>query len=249
MVNDMTNSEGRLCNHIIRAHVASFISKQQNLKFNYGQYYDKMKQLGIKLYTDGNMTYKFEQNISDINFMNYIRINIPIFRNINVNRSYFQTKEFSNYLYNYYQNKENQESIIQANKFNNRYNNNNDVFIHIRLGDVSDKNPGFDYYDKALSQIIFDNGYIASDDIQNNICTKLIKKYNLKIIHYDEVDTIMFGSSCKYIILTGGTFSYIIGLLGFFSKVYYLKSFNTWFPAELFHIPDWTEINLYNIKD
>ena len=63
------------------------------------------------------------------------------------------------------------------------------------------------------------------------------------MIQYDEVETIMFGSTCKYIILTGGSFSYIIGLFGFFSKIYYLKGLNTWYPPELFHIDDWTEIN------
>ena len=54
----------------------------------------------------------------------------------------------------------------------------------------------------------------------------------------------MFGSTCKNIILTGGTFSYIIGLFGFFSKVYYLKGFDNWYPSELFFIDDWTEINI-----
>jgi hypothetical protein len=171
-------------------------------------------------------------------------MNIPIFRNIYLNHSYFQTKDFSNYLYKYYSKPDNQQSIINANKFNERYNNNNDVFIHVRLGDVTHLNPGFEYYDKALSLITFENGYIASDNFNHEICQSLIKKYNLKVIDYNEVETIMFGSTCKHIVLTGGSFSYIIGLFGFFSQVYYLKSNNTWFPAELFYIPYWKEINL-----
>jgi len=236
----MTGSEGRFCNHIIRALGAHFIAKSQNLKFNYGEYYDKMKQLGIHLFI-GNLTYKSELNIPN-NIIPFL--SSPLFRNINVNKSFFQTKEFSNYLYTYYQNPESQQSIIDANKFKYRYKTNNDVFVHIRLGDVTDKNPGFEYYDKALSQITFKNGYMATDDFNHEICQSLIKKYNLKIIDYDEVETIMFGSTCKYIVLTGGSFSYIIGLFSFFSNVYYLKSFNTWFPAELFHIPDWTEISI-----
>jgi hypothetical protein len=244
MPNDMTGSEGRLCNHIIRAHAASFIAKKRNLQFNYGQYFDLMKHLGINLYTEGVMTYKLEQQISDIDIMNYITMNVPIFRNIYLNRSFFQTKEFSNYLYKYYQNPENYKSIIDANKFNHRYNNNDDVFVHIRLGDVMDKNPGFHYYDKALSQITFNNGYIASDDLNHDICKQLIKKYNLNTIKYNEVETIMFGSTCKNIVVTGGSFSYIIALFGFFSKIYYAKSFNTWFPAELFYIQYWNEISI-----
>ena len=169
---------------------------------------------------------------------------MPIFKNINVNNAYFQTKDFSNYLYNYYKKPENQISITQANTFNCRYKNNNDVFVHIRLDDVSDKNPGFAFYDKVLSQIIFDKGFIASDDLNHIICQQLIHKYNLKIIDYNEVETIMFGSTCKHIVLTGGSFSYIIGLFGFFSQIYYPKSNNSWFPAELFDIPDWKEITL-----
>lgn len=242
VINDMTGSEGRLCNHIIRALAANFISKQRNLQFNYGEYYDKMKSFGITLF-NGTMTYGIEEDITDKNIMMYLNNNIPNFKNINVNTSYFQTKDFSNYLYTYYQNTINQQSIINANIFKDRYNNNNDVFIHIRLGDVAHLNQGFNYYDKILKQLSFENGYISSDDIKHLICQELINKYNLKIIDYNEVETIMFGSTCKTIILTGGSFSYIIGLFSFYSKVYYMKGFNTWYPAELFFIDDWTEIS------
>jgi|UniRef100_A0A6C0DUL3 hypothetical protein len=240
MSNDMTGSEGRFCNHIIRALGASFIARSQNLKFNYGQYYDKMKQLGINLF-NGTITFDTVLNIPN-NIIPYL--SSPLFRNINVNASFFQTRDFSNYLYQHYRHKSNQQSIIDANKFNHRYNNNNDVFIHIRLGDVAHLNQGFIYYDKALTHISFENGYIASDDINHETCKRLIQKYNLKIIDYNEVETIMFGSTCKNIVLTGGTFSYIIGLFGFLSKVYYLKGMGNWYPSELFYIDDWTEISL-----
>jgi hypothetical protein len=242
MPNSLVTSPGRLCNQIIRAHAASFIAKPQNLKFDYGDYVDKMNQLGIPLFTDGTMTFNTEVYINDSNIMTYLN-DIPIFRNVNVNFAFFQTKDFSNYLYKYYQKSENQQSIILSNKFKDRYQNNNDVFIHVRLDDVAHLNQGFEYYDKALSQLSFENGYISSDDINHSICKELINKYNLKIIDYNEVETIMFGSTCKTIILTGGSFSYIIGLFSFYSKVYYVKGFNTWYPPELYFIDDWTEIS------
>ena len=242
MSNDMSLSEGRLGNQIIRALAASFIAKQNNLKFNYGQYIDNIKELGINLFINGTLTFKTDVDITDANLMQCI--NTPLFRNINVNKYFFQTKEFSNYLYNYYKQTENNKSIINNNKFKERYNNNNDLFVHVRLGDVEHKNQGYKYYDKAISQLEFENGYISSDNIDHDICKKLINKYNLKSINYNEIDTIMFGSTCKYIVLTGGTFSYIIGLFGFFSKIYYLKGNNDWYPSELFYIDDWTEINI-----
>jgi hypothetical protein len=243
MTNDMTGSEGRFCNHILRALGASFIAKKQNLKFNYGEYYNKMKQLGINLYIDGTATYNIEQKIPN-NIIPYISYDIPLFRNINVNNSYFQTKEFSNYLYNHYKNPINQYHIIEANKFKSRYNTNNDLFVHIRLGDVTHVNQGFTYYDKAISQLNFEKGYIASDSIDHETCKMLIDKYRLIPIDYDEVETIMFGSTCRNIILTGGSFSYIIGLFGFTSKVYYLKGMDNWYPSELFFIDNWTEISI-----
>jgi hypothetical protein len=244
MTNDMTGSHGRLCNHIIRAHVASFIAKTRYMEYNYGEYYDKMVALGIKLYTEGTKTYKASQQIRESELMSYINVNYPITRNIELNTDYYQTKEFSNYLYKYYKTPENQSSIIEANKFKSRYNNNNDVYVHVRLGDVEHKNPGFAYYDKALSQLSFEKGYISSDTIDHEICKKLIYKYGLIPIEYDEVETIMFGSTCKNIILSNGSFSYIIGLFGFFSKIYYIQNITWWCPPELFFIDDWTEISI-----
>jgi hypothetical protein len=240
MSNDMSNSMGRLGNHIIRALAASFISEKNNMKFNYGPYYNIMTELGIKLFTDGTNMFDTVLNIKDKD-LEYC-IDNEINSNINVDHSYFQTYYFSNYLYNYYKNPNNRESIIKANKFSVRYKNNNDVFVHVRLTDATQWNQGFDYYDRALSNLTYENGYIASDDLNHDICKRLMQKYNLSPIIYNEVDTIMFGSTCKQLVLTGGSFSYAIGLFGFFSKVYYLKAFNIWYPAELFHINDWTEI-------
>lgn len=242
-VNDLTGSEGRFGNHIIRAYASSFIAKTRKLKFNYGEYYDKMVALGIKLYTEGTYTYRATQRIDDWELMTYVKMNYPITRNIDFSRQFCQTAGFSNYLYDYYRQSENQQSIIQANKFKSRYNNNNDMFVHVRLGDTIQFSQGFDHYDRAISHLTFDKGYIASDTIEHEICQKLINKYGLTPINYDEVETIMFGSTCKNIVLSSGTFSYIIGLFGFFSKVYYLKNSGAWAPPELFFIKDWTEVS------
>ncbi len=239
----MTGSDGRLCNQIIRAFAASFIAKQRNIKFNYGNYYDKMVRLGINLFTSGTMTYKGLQIIKDTDIMMLLQQNIIFKRNIDVNPAYFQTREFSNYLYNHFRSSTNQRPIVSANKFKDRYAVNKDVFVHVRLTDVAHLNQGEAYYHKILSQLTYDNGYIASDDINHPLCRSLIAKYKLIPVTHDEVETIMFGSTCKNIILTGGSFSYIIGLFGFFSDVFYLKGNGSWYPPELFHIPAWHEVS------
>lgn len=154
-----------------------------------------------------------------------------------------QTPEFARYLRSYFDEEKNKNSITNNNLYKERYNNNNDVFIHIRLGDIIDRDfcQKIEYYDKALSNIDFDNGYISSDSIDSYICKILILKYNLKIIDYNEVNTIMFGSTCKHIVLSNGTFSWLIGFLAYYSTIYYPKIIHKW-HGEIFVFDSWNEI-------
>ena len=163
-------------------------------------------------------------------------------RNIDGNKSYFQTKEITNLLYNHIY--DNKKDIIDNNPYKDRYNNNNDCFIHIRLGDATKWNPGLDYYIKCLKLLNFNNLYIASDDLNNKMISELRKIYkSLKIIDYDEIKTIQFGSTCKYIILSHVSYSAIIGYLGFFSDIYYKKYElgKIWY-GDMFSIKKWNVI-------
>jgi formylmethanofuran dehydrogenase subunit B len=107
------------------------------------------------------------------------------------------------------------------------------------LTDAEHYNPGFVYFDKVLSNITFDNIYIATDDPGHEIIQKILNKYeNVSIVDYDIVDTIKFGSTCSNVILSHGTFSAIIGYLSFFSTVYYCKYEYGW-HGDIFSIPNW----------
>jgi hypothetical protein len=55
----------------------------------------------------------------------------------------------------------------------------------------------------------------------------------------------MFASSCKNVVLSNGTFSWLIGLLGFYSNVYYPKIKTVW-HGDIFVFPDWNEIDTSN---
>jgi hypothetical protein len=64
----------------------------------------------------------------------------------------------------------------------------------------------------------------------------------LEVIDLDEVKTIMFASTCKNIILSGGTFSWLMGFLAFYSeKIYYPKIKNTWYD-DIFVFNDWVQV-------
>jgi hypothetical protein len=235
----LTNTSRRFVNHFFINMVCHFISINNNLKFEYS-YFDDFQKLGIDFYI-GEKTYDSSIELSDSNFFFYI--DKVFHKNITFHPSiYFQTKEFAFYLKNYIYQPTQQVNIISHNPFKERYNNNNDVFIHIRLGDSVKNNPGFLYYDNLLSKLSFDKGYISSDSIQHPICSSLISKFNLHIIDDNVVPTIQFGSTCKHIILSNGTFSWFIGLLGFYSTVYYPKIKNIW-HGDIFVFPEWNEID------
>lgn len=223
-----------------------FIAMKNNLKVSY-KYYEKFKQLGISFFV-GNKTFEEEYFLSDNSFFNIIKNNEKIEKNIVIDPDdfYCQTKDFCLHLQDKFK-EIFTENIKKTNIFKERYNNNQDVFIHVRLGDIQNDNSksnNKEYYDNILSVLNFEKGYISSDTIKSDFCQFLIKKYNLEIIDLDEVKTIMFASTCKNIILSGGTFSWLIGFLSFYShKIYYPKNKKTWY-GDIFAFDDWIQVNI-----
>lgn len=164
--------------------------------------------------------------------------------NIDLSTDFFQTREFAFYIRRYILQDEIKNNIINANPYKERYDNNSDIFIHIRLDDARKFAPSFDYFDKVISLHLDTTQpqdiYITSDSINDPICKKLIAKYNMKIFKDDEVATIQFASTCKTLILSNGTFSWMMGLLAFHSTVNYPKIKLIW-HGDIFVFPDWIE--------
>jgi hypothetical protein len=243
-----THSYGRFANQFIRAMGAHFISKNLNISAEYP--FDMNVLLGLNLHNnDKTVIDKSKSNtiyLTDNNFMNYINnptISIQDNTILNLNNIYCQTREHSLKIYEFVNEEKNKLCIINKNKYNTTYNKNNNVFIHVRLGDVIDNNPGANYYKKVLSKIKFDAGYISSDSINHPICTQLINEFKLIPIYLNEIDTIHFGSMCKHIVLSNGTFSWLIGLLGFSSDVYWPEIKKVWHGDIFECMPNWKKVS------
>jgi hypothetical protein len=236
--------------------VAHFISLFNNIKFTYS-YYEQFKKLGIIFFSEGkNIPISLNEKniINETNYMEYLIHKKNINDNkFNVNYAYFQTKEFCHYLKNifYSNNNDYKKNVLNSNIFKERYNQNNDLYIHLRLGDLT--NPEMikflvplTYYETAIEKIgIFNKGYISTETPTHEICVTLMKKYNLELLNYNEVETIMFASTCKNIILSQGSFSWLIGFLSFgFSNIYHpiIKDTHRW-HGDIFVFPEWNQIN------
>lgn len=242
--NNTNVHNGRFGNLFFINMVLHFISIKYNLKCTY-KYFNKFKQLGINLYI-GKFEYPDTIVITDDNFLDIIKSNEYTKKNIVINNdNWFQTSEFVTFLKLYFNIPNNKLKIINNNIFKHRYNNNNDLFVHVRLGDMKDRvNTIYNYYEKILSSETFDNGYISSDSIEDSLCQTLINKYNLTIVDKSEVETIMFASTCNTIILSGGTFSWLIGFFSFFSKnIYYPNIVNPWY-GNIFNFLNWHSVTL-----
>ena len=233
-----TDINGRLSKQIIRNLAVSLIAKKHNLSIDYSSY-DLITELGIELFSGTNIY----NNTEELNNNNYFSVlnsnNLNV--NVNPNNSYFYTKKMTNFLYNYLHTNEVKSKIIQKNPFNERYNNNNDLFIHIRVNDSNNCIPGITYYLNTLKTIGFDNGYVSTDNKDDDTIKQIFEAYpSLKLLSYDEIKTIQFASTCKHILLSHGSFSAIIGYLSFFSTIYYSGYIKKLF-SDMFSIPNWIE--------
>jgi hypothetical protein len=238
-----TGDLGRLGNQIIRNLAVSLLAEKHNLKVNYYNN-DLICRLGIKLFSGVN-SYESIQDLTDDNYFtiyNFDKLNYNLYPNGN----FFQTKEITNFLYNYLHSDKVKSNIIENNPFRERYNNNNILFIHIRLTDVEKFNPGISYYINAIKNIKFNRLVISTDDKTNDMIKKLLKLYPYaKILDVDEITTFQFASTCKHIILSHGSFSAVIGYLSFFSNVYYPEfELNKIWHGDMFSIKNWTKLRI-----
>lgn len=267
-----TTTNGRYANQFIRAMAAHFISENLGAQPLYPPI--NLARLGIQLYKPSTLPSTLPGDtqivsLEETNFMDFmVNSHMPcdnqeIGENseqtsgpgtavkpnkiLDLNHIYCQTPEHALKIKDFLYLPEVLGGIKSANLHQERYAANNDVFIHVRLGDVPFYNPGFAYYDRVLSGLEFTTGYITSDTINHPICLALIRKYRLQIInpHAQIEDIIQLGSTCKHIILSAGTFSWLIGMLGFHSQIYYPDPAQKrrWHGCIFECMPSWTKIS------
>jgi hypothetical protein len=236
-------SRNGIGNEFFKGMLLHILSKKNNLKASYN-FYDKFKKLGVDFFVDGINDYNEKIVLKDETFFDFM--NTPIDKNVEL-QGYFQTREFAGYVRQYFTENNLCEPVKQANIHKDRYNNNNDMFIHVRLTDAAKHNHGPAYYDHVISKISYTTGYISSDDIRHPICQYLIHKYNLNVYDSKVVDTIQFASTCKHLVLSNGTFSWMIGFFAFYSTIYYPKPDlqHVWF-GDIFIYPEWNCVNYIN---
>ena len=237
-INNSNNHKARLGNLFFINMCLHFFSVKFDLNSNY-KYKKEFNELGIDFF-EGNKTHRKTLLLSDTNYLKLLDLKCSP-KNIIINDDmWFQSRVFCNKINDFFIQTNLRVKIENKNVYKDRYENNNDLFVHVRLGDVEDKTKTIcSYYKQTIKTINFETGYISSDNIDHPFCIWLINKYNLIPIILNEVKTIMFSSTCNNIVLSGGTFSWLIGFLAFYSKnIHYPKIENPWY-GDIFSFSHW----------
>jgi len=240
-----TPFNGRLGNQIIRNLATSILAEKHDLRVEYSSA-DRIADLGIPLFS-GTRVFPYTVELTDDNYFSmYECPDNSLDRNLDPNNHYFQTNPICRLLYKHLRKDAVQKSVIDKNPFKARYDTNNDLYIHVRLSDVTDFNPGFEYYKKAISLISFDHLYISSDSPIHPIVNQIRELVpNNTLLNYDELRVIQFASTCKHVVLSHGSFSAIIGYLAYFSTVYYPEydPAKIWY-GDMFSMDEWFRVFL-----
>lgn len=238
-----TSQNGRLGNQIIRNLATSLLAEKHDLQVTYSSAKD-IEQLGIPLYC-GSRVFPYTAELTDANYFSMYDCPVnSLDRNLDPNNHYFQTKEITRLLYDHLHTDAVKSEIMAKNPFKDRYGKNNDLYIHVRLADVAHFNPGIEYYKRAISFAQFDHLFISSDSPNHSIVTQIRELVpNHTLLNFDEVRAIQFASTCRYVILSHGSFSAVIGYLAYFADVYYPEYNPTqmWY-GDMFSMDKWFRI-------
>ena len=217
---------GRYANRLLVNFGYSQIAQMQTA---YVEYNTDFLELGIQFYMPTHPKPDLVSHTVEIDFQNHMSLMVTPVADSQCTHFkrhpyfYFQTPEVAHTFYNHIRNPHIRDQIVGANPFRDRYDANNDVFVHVRLGDIAHQNPGLAYYTKCLDRIPFDCGYISTDSPNHPDIQELQKRFGLKLIDYDETRTLQFASTCKFLILSHGTFSWAMGAFAFNGSVHYPK--------------------------
>jgi hypothetical protein len=229
----ITGTGGRLGNCIIRNFAVSRIAERFDLKVHYWRE-DDFHKLGISLFS-GRKSYAKKLMLTDENYFAVYCLE-KLEANL-VSPDYYQAKEITDLLYAHV--RKVQPRIRSCNPFRDRYGANQDVFVHVRLGDVPLFSPGLYYYIHNLESLDFDRMYVSTDSPDHPIVQRLLEFPRSFLFQRDEVATLQFASTAKYVVLSHGTFSGIMGYLAFDSTVYYPEYPWMMWHGDMFSIPGW----------
>jgi hypothetical protein len=229
--------KGRLGNLLFQDISKSILAEKFNLKVDSYQNYFP---INMNLYNSGVISNNNLEKVTDDNFLHFLNLE-KIENGLHLD-GFFQIKNFL---------LENEEKIRAQFRLDYEEVDKNDVFIHVRMGDIANlfKWQNVDYFKKALSKINYRKIYISSDDLNNvsaphhKVVQDLISEFNMIFYLRPPAETINFAKNFNNLILSQGTFSWWIGFLSRAENIYYPKIEDAW-HGDIFVFDNWNAIEV-----
>ena len=241
-------SAGRLANRFFGNMIYSLLSEKYKLRAIYSRE-EELVDMGFSFYKQATEDLSGRDicvELSNDNVVEYIKGDYPVDR-VQFPRvkpdTYYQTPAICHLFQDVFRDPAKRIPLREKNPFRARYGANNDVFVHVRLGDVIQHCPSLEYYEKALSGVTFDHGYISSDSPAHPLVQALVKKYNLHIVMLPPHRTIQFANTCKHLVLSNGTFSWMMGFFAFDAETVQYPRVKTPWHGDIFVFPEWKEVD------
>ena len=208
--------DGRLSNHLLIYLMGQYLAEKFDLFFNQSVWNNELIENFIINKFSGSKVFNDFETVNDNNIIEILNRN-KIQTGIILNGGFFQNAEIFKYLnlIDHY------KKYIVPKKLEITA----DLFVHVRLGDIQNiYSLPYEYYKKSIQRIKFNSGVISSDSIDDKIVKTLSQEFNLKIINQSPSYTIRYGSQCKNLVLSSGSFSFLIGLFSNNSNIYFIDN-------------------------
>ena len=225
-------AHGRLGNQLLQNIGLSVLAKKYDLMPFYHPLTAECAQLGFNLFRGGRYILQNIVHHADANLGTILQSNEPVDHGIIYN-GYFQMKELTS------DHRELVEEVVVKQQITHP----GQVFVHVRLDDVERFNPGINYYRTALSKIPTSSGVISSDSPNNQLVKMLANEFQLQIYNNNPMEVLLEGASYEYRIVSGGSFSWLIGFLGNNDNVIHpMYTHSRVYYGDMFTCPQWQSL-------
>ena len=236
---------GRLGNKIFQNFVVSWLAERYNLRAHY-EYAPQCASLGLQFFEAGERLQEGPEMLLTSGLLRELLqrpAGAALANTLVLSEQYYQEAWVAQRLLRA-ELPAQRLRVQQANPYRARYGANNDTIIHLRLGDLPYP-AALEQYTAAL-QAVGSAGrggrvYITSDSREHAMVKALSARLGgaSEVLDLEEVRTLQCGSTCRFLVLSEGTFSWLMGALAYEAEnITYATTHLRWFGTEIFP-PEW----------
>jgi hypothetical protein len=244
-------SHGRLGNKVFQNLAASLLAEKYNLVAHYAMGRE-CAELGLRLASGRGYMRGQAQSLRDADLRALLEAPATQLPGSFLVDQYYQTPWFARHLRHAVLPAMRQQ-LLAANPWRQRFGANSDTCVHARLGSTSADNkddvdsimPLPEYFFPSLVAAVGTppgRVVIATDRPADKGVAELARRFSAELLDLSPVQTVQYLASCAHLVLSDGTFSWVIGALAWnATSVKYVPRQKAW-HGDVYVFPDWEKV-------